>query len=152
MKLLVLSDIHGNFDALQSVYDKEKYDKMLFLGDAVDYGPEPDKVLDFLKTNSDFNILGNHDNAVLTGSSCNCSFDMLELSDYTRENISMKLLGKNDLALLKTFKLNIDTEIDGKNFIWYMRRHTTTLTDTFLQMKLKRFSGTSHFSIVMILY
>lgn len=116
MKLLVLSDIHGNFDALQSVYDKEKYDKMIFLGDAVDYGPEPDRVLDFLKANSDINILGNHDNAVLTGSSCNCSFDMLELSDYTRDNISMKLLDKSDMDFLKTFKLNTDTEIDGKKF------------------------------------
>ena len=111
MKLLVLSDIHGNFDALQSVYNKEKYDKMIFLGDAVDYGPEPDRVLDFLKANSDINILGNHDNAVLTGSSCNCSFDMLELSDYTRDNISMKLLDKSDMDFLKTFKLNTDTEI-----------------------------------------
>ncbi len=116
MKLLVLSDIHGNFDALQSIYDKEQYDKMVFLGDAVDYGPEPDKVIDFLKAHSDLNILGNHDNAVITGSSCNCSFDMLELSDYTRDNISMKLLGKNDIAFLKTFKLSNDAEIGGKKF------------------------------------
>jgi len=116
MKLLVISDIHGNLDSLLSACEKEKYDKMIFLGDAVDYGPEPDKVIDFLRSNSDINIMGNHDNAVLTGSSCNCSFDMLELSDYTRENISMKLLGKNELDFLKTFRLNEDKEIDGKKF------------------------------------
>ncbi|WP_337860314.1 metallophosphoesterase family protein [Ferroplasma sp.] len=116
MKLMVISDAHGNFDALEAACNGEKYDKLIFLGDAVDYGPDPGQVLDFLKSNSDANIMGNHDNSVLTGSSCNCSFDMLELSDYTRENISMKLLGKNDLDFLKTFKLNMDIEIDGKRF------------------------------------
>jgi protein phosphatase len=114
MKLMVISDIHGNIDALQAACAKEDYDKLIFLGDAVDYGPDPDKVIDFLRSNSDVNIMGNHDNAVLTGSSCNCSFDMLELSDYTRENISMKLLDKNDLDFMKTFKLNLDINIDGQ--------------------------------------
>ena len=118
MKLLVISDVHGNFDALEALVGNENYDKMVFLGDAVDYGPEPEKVLDFLKSNSDVNIMGNHDNAVLTGASCNCSFDMLELSDYTRENISMKLLGKTDMDFLKTFHLNY--ELDTGNGLAYL--------------------------------
>jgi predicted phosphodiesterase len=42
MKLLIVSDIHGNWSALQSVLDAEAdYDKILCLGDLVDYGPEP---------------------------------------------------------------------------------------------------------------
>jgi protein phosphatase len=118
MKLLVISDVHGNFDALETLVNGEKYDKMVFLGDAVDYGPEPEKVLDFLKSNSDVNIMGNHDNAVLTGASCNCSFDMLELSDYTRENISMKLLSKSDLDFLKTFHTNYELDTgNGKAYL-----------------------------------
>ena len=42
MKLLIVSDIHGNWAALQSVLDGEAdFDKILCLGDLVDYGPEP---------------------------------------------------------------------------------------------------------------
>ncbi|MEM0139834.1 MAG: metallophosphoesterase family protein [Ferroplasma sp.] len=113
MKLLIVSDIHGNYDAISVLNEMEKYDAMVFLGDAVDYGPEPGKVLDFLKSNSSVNIMGNHDNAVLTGKSCNCSFDMLELSDYTRKEISEKLLSKNDLDFMKGFKLNYTMEFDN---------------------------------------
>jgi predicted phosphodiesterase len=42
MKILILSDIHGNLAALQSVLAAEAdVDKILCLGDLVDYGPEP---------------------------------------------------------------------------------------------------------------
>jgi len=99
MKLFIISDIHGNYDALKTAYENVNFDKLIFLGDSVDYGPEPEKVIDFLRENSDINIMGNHDNAVINNTSCNCSFDMLELSDYTRKNISMKLLSKNDIIL-----------------------------------------------------
>jgi putative phosphoesterase len=42
MKLLILSDIHGNWAALQSVLDCEPdANQILCLGDLVGYGPEP---------------------------------------------------------------------------------------------------------------
>ena len=42
MKLLILSDIHGNWPALQSIINAESdADKILCLGDLVDYGPQP---------------------------------------------------------------------------------------------------------------
>ena len=116
MKLFIISDIHGNYDALKTAYDNEKFDKLIFLGDAVDYGPEPDKVIDFLRDNSDINIMGNHDNAVVNNTSCNCSFEMLELSDYTRKNISMKLLSKNDIEFMRNFNINKEIDIDNKKF------------------------------------
>ncbi len=116
MRLFIISDIHGNYDALKTAYDNEKFDKLIFLGDAVDYGPEPEKVIDFLKMNSDINIMGNHDNAVINNTSCNCSFDMLELSDFTRKNISMKLLSKDDINFMRTFSLNKELDIENKKF------------------------------------
>ncbi len=113
MKLLIVSDIHGNYDAISEVCKREKYDDMVFLGDAVDYGPEPDKVIDLLRENSSVNIMGNHDNAVINNTSCNCSFDMLELSNYTRKEISMKVLSSQDIEYLKTFKLNYTMDFAG---------------------------------------
>jgi predicted phosphodiesterase len=39
MKILMISDIHGNYDALSAF--QETYDELWVLGDLVDYGPEP---------------------------------------------------------------------------------------------------------------
>ncbi len=88
MRLLVISDIHSNYDALKTVLENEKYDKALFLGDLVDYGPEPAESFDLLKENADYFIMGNHDASFAYGVDCNCSQEMHDLSDYTLENIS----------------------------------------------------------------
>ncbi len=48
MKILILSDIHANWYALEAILDKESYDALVFLGDAVDFGPSPRKCLKFL--------------------------------------------------------------------------------------------------------
>ncbi len=39
MKIVVISDIHGNLDALSALL--ETYDELRVLGDLVNYGPEP---------------------------------------------------------------------------------------------------------------
>jgi Calcineurin-like phosphoesterase superfamily domain len=42
MKLLIVSDIHGNWAALETVLNAESdADRILCLGDLVGYGPEP---------------------------------------------------------------------------------------------------------------
>ena len=64
MKLLILSDIHGNWAALESVLKAEPdYDKILCLGDLVDYGPEPALCVDWAMQESGKSLLiqGNHD-------------------------------------------------------------------------------------------
>lgn len=67
MKRALVSDIHGNLDALQSVLSdirSQGIDTIFCLGDVIGYGPEPqaciDAVMDF-----DLCILGNHDQAAL---------------------------------------------------------------------------------------
>ena len=42
MKVLVLSDIHANYDALKAVLeDAGSFDAVWCLGDVIGYGPEP---------------------------------------------------------------------------------------------------------------
>ena len=49
-KVLVLSDIHGNSDALTSVLNSPGgWDYIWVLGDLVDYGPEPHVVVDVIR-------------------------------------------------------------------------------------------------------
>lgn len=52
MKIAVISDIHGNMQALESVLndiEKENCEKILCLGDLAMAGPEPNKVIDAIK-------------------------------------------------------------------------------------------------------
>ena len=39
MKMVIISDIHGNHDALRAL--PEEYDELWVLGDLVNYGPSP---------------------------------------------------------------------------------------------------------------
>jgi putative phosphoesterase len=64
MKLLILSDIHGNWAALTSVLQAEgDADEILCLGDLVNYGPEPAACVAWAMQTRDKSIFiqGNHD-------------------------------------------------------------------------------------------
>ena len=51
MKLLILSDIHGNWPALEAVLAAEpEHDAVVFCGDVVDYGPQPVECLRWLRS------------------------------------------------------------------------------------------------------
>ena len=43
MKILIISDVHGNAEALNAF--NESYDELWVLGDLVNYGPEPAEVV-----------------------------------------------------------------------------------------------------------
>ncbi|MCD4750296.1 MAG: metallophosphatase family protein [Thermoanaerobaculales bacterium] len=66
MRYLILTDIHGNWEALSAILNhirRKRYDRVLFLGDAVGYGASPNQVLDWLRSLSPpaITIRGNHD-------------------------------------------------------------------------------------------
>lgn len=65
MKVLVFSDVHGNLESLKAILniiDNNNYDKVIFLGDLVDFGPNPNECIDLLKKHKDIIYLyGNHE-------------------------------------------------------------------------------------------
>lgn len=66
MRYLIISDIHANLDALETVlaHARGKWDRALVLGDLVGYGAEPDAVVDRIRALApDVVIRGNHDKA-----------------------------------------------------------------------------------------
>lgn len=68
MRYAFISDIHSNieaFDAVLADIEKEKPDRILFLGDIVGYGPSPNECIDRLLQVADFSLGGNHDWAVV---------------------------------------------------------------------------------------
>lgn len=67
MKTLILADIHANLAALEAVLEHEKsWDDIIFLGDAVIGGPNPNEVLELLSENKGIFVMGNHDYEALT--------------------------------------------------------------------------------------
>jgi predicted phosphodiesterase len=64
-RYLILSDIHGNWDALDAVLRAAggRYDAAACLGDLVGYGAEPNRVIDWAREQSLVTIRGNHDRA-----------------------------------------------------------------------------------------
>ena len=63
MRYLILSDIHGNREALDAVLASAKglYDRVVCCGDLVGYGPDPNAVTDWARENLHAVIRGNHD-------------------------------------------------------------------------------------------
>ena len=68
MKVAVLSDIHGNFQALKAVVnDMDKFDceKVLCLGDLAMAGPQPDVVINYVEKQNDWEVIqGNTDKMI----------------------------------------------------------------------------------------
>jgi predicted phosphodiesterase len=68
MRRAVISDVHGNMEALRGVLRdirKRKADSILFLGDAVGYGPDPNDCVRTLKAECSVLLAGNHDWAAI---------------------------------------------------------------------------------------
>lgn len=83
MRYLIISDIHANIDALEAI--TESYDKLLVLGDLVDYGAAPEEVVRWVRDKNPIAISGNHDYAMATGADCRSSPISYTLSVATRE-------------------------------------------------------------------
>ena len=63
----VISDVHANIEALDAVLGELRGTEVYCLGDLVDYGAEPNEVIDMVRERGVKGLLGNHDEAALTG-------------------------------------------------------------------------------------
>jgi predicted phosphodiesterase len=65
VRYLILSDIHGNWEALQAVlqHPPSDYDRIVCCGDLVGYGADPDAVTDWVRKHVAVTVRGNHDKA-----------------------------------------------------------------------------------------
>lgn len=100
MSLLIVSDIHGNWPALEAVLQAEdSQDAVVFCGDAVDYGPQPAECLRWLIRHALHAVRGNHDNAIAFDEDCRCLGTFREFSLATRD-WHKTLLCRSDLGYL----------------------------------------------------
>lgn len=93
MRVLILSDIHGNIRALQAVaLAAKKFDRVICAGDTVNYGPSPGACIEWLAENDAVVVCGNHDFAVATEADPRAAPDKqplaLAMRDWTRAQLS----------------------------------------------------------------
>ena len=102
MRLAVLSDIHGNLEALEAVLiavDQEGADQLLVLGDLVGYGPDPAACIHRLREAGAVCVLGNHDQALVDGQRVH------ELNTMARDTLleSRALVAEEELRYIRSF-------------------------------------------------
>ena len=101
MKIIVLSDIHANLEALEKVLSNvPTYDELYCLGDLVGYGPNPNEVVEALRARKPTIVLtGNHDYAVVTGDSSGFVDYAAKAIQWTRNRVT-----RENLAYLRSLQ------------------------------------------------
>ncbi len=66
MRYAIVSDVHGNLEALQAAFEMiAPTDGVLCLGDIVGYGPNPNECVELIRARATATVLGNHDVAAI---------------------------------------------------------------------------------------
>jgi putative phosphoesterase len=116
VKVLICADLHGNFDALQALQTVEsKPDVILFLGDIVGYGPEPQPCLSWIRSNATHAVRGNHDQAVARDVACRCPPELEIWSEADRAYARMMLM-EGDFQYLGDLPLELKVDLEGISF------------------------------------
>jgi protein phosphatase len=113
MRYLILTDIHANIDALAAI--EESFDRLLVLGDLVDYGPAPAEAIRWARTRGAACVSGNHDFAMATGADCRSSPISYALSVATREHFRPRL-SADTLDYLRHLPRKLEIEAQGFRF------------------------------------
>ncbi|MBN2037397.1 MAG: metallophosphoesterase family protein [Chitinispirillaceae bacterium] len=92
MRYAIVSDIHGNVEALQAVLNdikKQSIDTIICLGDIVGYYPDPEKCVELIRKHAAFCVAGNHDYAAIGRiDTSNFTYYAFAAMEWTKANIS----------------------------------------------------------------
>jgi len=133
----VISDIHGNFEALSSVMrsiEREGIRRIICLGDIVGYGTDPELCWHVVKQRCDIILEGNHE-AILTGkcSSDDCS-DLGKISaEWTQNNVSDEIKAELGKLCISHHESGMDFyhSAPDNNYRWKYLNETNDILDCF---------------------
>ncbi len=104
MRYAVISDIHGNLEALVTVLREiqdRHLNEIICLGDIVGYGANPDEVTEIVRNEARYVVRGNHDDAVFNIA----SFDMINPYAKAAITYTRGLLSEQNSEWLKSLPL-----------------------------------------------
>jgi len=114
MKVVIISDLHANLEAL-AVLPRE-YDQLWVLGDLVNYGPNPAEVVDFVRQHATHAVKGNHDHATAFREDARCQGRFRELADLTGR-FTETTLQATQTKYLRDIPLQLGLEV-GRTRFW----------------------------------
>jgi putative phosphoesterase len=121
MRILIFSDLHANLEALNALQSVERQpDALLFLGDAVGYGPDPAACVSWLRRNATWAVQGDHDSAAATGSALASPEEWRQVAQETCESAHL-VLPRASLDHLGSLPQEQSVEIGGARF-WMTHR------------------------------
>jgi putative phosphoesterase len=121
MRIAIISDIHGNFDALKAVIKdikKLKIDKVYCLGDIVNYYYEPHKCINIFIKKKIKSIKGNHENILFETLQNNKKRDYYSKIYGHSVDVNFKKLKKNHIVFLKKLKEKLTIKIKNLKIIF----------------------------------
>lgn len=113
MKIAVISDIHSNIYALDSVLadiETKDVDMIVCTGDLVGYGTRPNEVIETLKKNKILTIMGNYDDAI-GNLKIVCGCDYPDPKDAEKAGLSMHFTGQTTTKENKEYLRNLPKEL-----------------------------------------
>jgi protein phosphatase len=113
VKILLISDVHGNLDALTAL--REPHDEVWVLGDLVNYGPQPQEVIRWVQEHASNVVRGNHDHAIGFDANPRCSPRFREMAAETSKFTS-SVLDENDKDFLRRLRLSKAAQVDRTRF------------------------------------
>ena len=144
MKLLVISDIHANWPALQAI--REQADAVVCLGDIVSYGPFPRECVAWVRERGTHVVRGNHDTALAYRVDPRAAGFKRELAHATLGH-HRRVLAREDVVWLRRLPRELSFRFDDYSFHavhaspkdpLYSYRLTTDLDDEALKKDLER--------------
>ncbi len=146
MKIAFISDIHGNYPALEAVLKRIKYigvDKIYCLGDISGYYSEVNKCCEELRRFNVKSVMGNHDWYIATNSKCPRSQAANDCLEYQRRILTKE--NKEWLSSLPIFIFENDIFMVHGGLLNPIDEYLKPDADYFKNIKVRYFvSGHSH--------
>ncbi len=113
MKILIVSDLHANLEAVRSL--PTDYDELWVLGDLVNYGPNPAEVIAFVQEHATVVVRGNHDDAIGYDRDPECSAPFRRMAEETAR-FTRSAVNKQQRDFLRALPLTAERVIGGVRF------------------------------------
>jgi putative phosphoesterase len=112
MRVLLVSDVHGNLAALEAVA-AEPHDAVICLGDLVGYGPEPAACVRWARDEGAIMVKGNHERALAEHAPPGCREHFLWLAEATA-GLTASRMTAEEVRALDALPRWADFELDGR--------------------------------------
>ncbi len=121
MRLLIISDIHSNIDALRAIEkDAGPVDRIYCAGDYVDYGTDPHEAIAWVRDHGVKCVGGNHDANLLRVAASGEAELLRGTKDYRWVHDNIDRMRDEDFEFLRTLPVSLAFSADG---IDYLMRH-----------------------------